>query len=198
MTGPDSIDAGKLAIMLTDLRLPTIKRLWPDFAARADKEGWPAARFLTTLGEHEIAERSRRRFERHLEEARLPPGKTLDAFDFDAVPMVSKAQVMALAAGDAWLDKGANLIGSARPRAHRERRPCPLRPHNRSRTKTAGRPPRSRPRSRHREARQICAAHSRRSRLRHQRSGRDLRPLRTHQRPLRTAVAADYRQSALR
>jgi DNA replication protein DnaC len=110
MTGADIIDAGKLAIMLTDLRLPTIKRLWPDFAARADKEGWPAARFLATLGEHEIAERSRRRFERHLEEARLPPGKTLDAFDFDAVPMVSKAQIMALAAGDAWLDKGANLI----------------------------------------------------------------------------------------
>jgi hypothetical protein len=26
------------------------------------------------------------------------------------VPMVSKAQVMALAAGDSWLEKGANLI----------------------------------------------------------------------------------------
>ena len=57
-----------------------------------------------------MVERSRRRFERHLEEARLPPGKTLDAFDFDAVPMVSKAQVQALAAGDAWLEKDANLL----------------------------------------------------------------------------------------
>ena len=57
-----------------------------------------------------MAERSRRRIERHLAEARLPPGKTLDTFDFEAVPVVSKAQVMALAAGDAWLDKGANLI----------------------------------------------------------------------------------------
>src|SRR5205085_610279 len=42
--------------------------------------------------------------------ARLPPGKTLDTFDFDAVPVVSKAQVMALAAGDAWLNNGANLL----------------------------------------------------------------------------------------
>jgi DNA replication protein DnaC len=41
---------------------------------------------------------------------RLPPGKTLDSFDFEAVPMVSKAQVMALAAGDSWLEKGANLL----------------------------------------------------------------------------------------
>src|SRR5690606_8333991 len=31
-------------------------------------------------------------------------------FDFEAVPMISKAQVMALAAGDRWLDEGANLI----------------------------------------------------------------------------------------
>jgi DNA replication protein DnaC len=55
-------------------------------------------------------ERNRRRFERHREEARLPPGKTLDAFDFAAVPMISKAQVHALAAGDAWIEKGANLL----------------------------------------------------------------------------------------
>ena len=41
--------------------------------------------------------------ERHLTEARLPAGKTLATFDFDSVPMVSKAQVMALASGDAWL-----------------------------------------------------------------------------------------------
>jgi DNA replication protein DnaC len=57
-----------------------------------------------------LAERARRRIERHLTEARLPPGKTLDSFDFDAVPMVSKAQVMALLAGDSWLEKGDNLL----------------------------------------------------------------------------------------
>jgi DNA replication protein DnaC len=57
-------------------------------------------RFLAALAEHEIAERRRRRLERHLAEARLPLGKTLDSFDFEAVPMVSKAQVMALAARD--------------------------------------------------------------------------------------------------
>ena len=34
--------------------------------------------------EHEVAERSRRRIERHLAEARLPPGKTIDTFDFEA------------------------------------------------------------------------------------------------------------------
>ena len=110
MTAAQPIDTIRLSLILNELRLPAIKTLWPDFAARADKEGWPAARFLAALAEHEVAERDRRRVERHIEEARLPPGKTLESFDFDAVPMVSKAQIMALAAGDVWLGNGANLI----------------------------------------------------------------------------------------
>ena len=110
MRTTDPIDAARVELLLAELRLPAVKLVWADLAAQADKEGWPAARFLAALAEHEMAERSRRRIERHLAEARLPPGKTLDTFDFEAVPVVSKAQIMALAAGDAWLDKGANLI----------------------------------------------------------------------------------------
>lgn len=115
MTIASSIDTARLPLLLNDLRLPTIARLWPDFAARADKEGWPAARLLTALAELEMAERAQRRIQRHLQEARLPPGKTLDAFDFAAVPTVSKAHVMALAAGDSWLEKGSNLLAFGPP-----------------------------------------------------------------------------------
>lgn len=63
-----TVDAARLGIMLNELRLPTIKTLWPQFA-----------------------ERAHRRIERHLAEVHLPPGKTLPSFAFDAVPMVSKA-----------------------------------------------------------------------------------------------------------
>src|SRR3954468_193559 len=104
------VDTTRLPLLLHELRLPAIARLWPEFAERADKEGWPAARFLSALAELEIAERGRRRVERHLLQAHLPPGKTLDNFDFSVVPMLSKARVMALAAGDTWLDKAANLL----------------------------------------------------------------------------------------
>lgn len=110
MSTSPMIDAQRLSLMLNELRLPAIKHMWGDFAARADKEGWPAARLLAALAEHEIAERDRRRTERHLTEAKLPAGKTLDTFAFDAVPMVSKAQVRAMCAGDGWLEQGANLI----------------------------------------------------------------------------------------
>jgi len=108
MTG--TIDTTRLTLLLNELRLPAIKHLWPQFTERSDKEGWPASRFLMALAEHEVAERDRRRIERHLAEARLLPEKTLDNFDFAAVPMISKAQVSALCAGDGWLEKGANLL----------------------------------------------------------------------------------------
>ena len=110
MKKTDATDTARLELMLSELRLPGIKMMWAELARRADKEGWPAARFLATLAEHEIAERARRRIERHMHEARLPVGKTIDNFDFAAVPMVSKAQLMALSSGDGWLGGGSNLL----------------------------------------------------------------------------------------
>jgi len=110
MSTANTVDTARINLLLNELRLPAIKVLWSQFAEQSDKEGWTAARFLATIAEHEIAERGRRRIERHLVEARLPTGKTFDNFDFEAVPMISKAQVTALAAGDGWLGKGANLL----------------------------------------------------------------------------------------
>jgi hypothetical protein len=49
------VDTTRLPLLLHDLRLPAIARLWPEFSERADKEGWPAARFLSALAELEIA-----------------------------------------------------------------------------------------------------------------------------------------------
>ena len=205
------IDAARLGLLLGDLRLPAIKHIWPDFAERADKEGWPAARFLAALAEHEIAERARRRIERHLAEARLPPGKTLDSFDFDAVPMVSKAQVMALVAGDSWLEKGANLLVFGPPgggKAHLGGRHRPGLIENGWRvlfTRTTDLVQRLQVArrelaagGRHRQARQVPPADPRRPRLRHQGPGRDQRALRADQRPLRAPLHPDHRQPALR
>lgn len=110
-----AVDTAKLPTLLTALRLPTVARLWPDFCARADKEGWPAARLLTALAELELAEREQRRIQRHLAEARLPAGKTLDGFDFTLVPSLSKAHLMALAEGDAWLKGGHNILAFGPP-----------------------------------------------------------------------------------
>lgn len=110
MTSKTTVDAARVELLLNELRLPGIKLMWAKLAEQSDKEGWPAARFLAAIAGHEMVDRGRRRMERHLAEARLPVGKTLATFDFDSVPMVSKAQVMALASGDEWLAKGANIL----------------------------------------------------------------------------------------
>ena len=103
--------------------------------------------------EHDVAGRGQRRIERHFAEARLPPGKTLSSFDFDAVPAVSRAQVMAPAEGDSWLETGANLIQFCPPgegKTHLAATIGPglignggrvLHPNHRPRPEAAGRPP---------------------------------------------------------
>jgi DNA replication protein DnaC len=94
MTSNNAVDAARVELLLSELRLPAIKLIWAALAARADKEGWPAARFLAALAEHEIADRGRRRIERHLASARLPAGKQR----VDHVPVVD--DVTTLAIGD--------------------------------------------------------------------------------------------------
>ena len=108
-------EAARLPIMLTELRLPTIKRLWANLAGQSNREGWPAERFLDALLAHEIAERETRRMARARAESQLPPGKSLAEFDFVAVASVSKAHIMALAEADSWIAQGHNLLAFGPP-----------------------------------------------------------------------------------
>ena len=110
MSGAVSATTGRLGLMLTELRLPTIRRLATHLCAQSDSEGWPGHRLLEAVFEHEMAERETRRIDRHRAESALSPDKRLSSFDFAAVPSVSKAQVMALAEGHEWLERGANVL----------------------------------------------------------------------------------------
>lgn len=110
MSAGATATSGRLDLMLTELRLPTIKRLAADLCTQSDREGWPGHRLVEALMEHEMAEREARRLDRHRSESALSPDKRLSSFDFAAVPSVSKAQVTALAEGTEWLDRGANVL----------------------------------------------------------------------------------------
>jgi hypothetical protein len=54
MNAIDKIDAARIELLLGELRLPGIKLIWTALAETADKEGWPAARFLAALAEQEM------------------------------------------------------------------------------------------------------------------------------------------------
>jgi hypothetical protein len=49
MNATVKIDAARVELLLSELRLPGIKLIWAALAETADKEGWPAARFLAAL-----------------------------------------------------------------------------------------------------------------------------------------------------
>jgi hypothetical protein len=79
MNTTDKIDAARIELLLGELRLPGIKLIWSALAETADKEGWPAARFVAALAEQEMVENEAAVASNvNLKEARLPPGKTLD------------------------------------------------------------------------------------------------------------------------
>ena len=102
------MDPPQLDLLLKQLRLPTMWAPWRSFTDRADRDVWPTARLLSPATRSPTA--SAGASSGHRAEARLPPGKTLETFDFTLVPAVSKARVRVLASGDVWLGEWANVL----------------------------------------------------------------------------------------
>jgi len=50
MTTPNTVDAARVELLLSELRLPGVKLRWAKLAEQSDKEGWPAARFFGASG----------------------------------------------------------------------------------------------------------------------------------------------------
>jgi len=86
-----------LAHHLKQLRLPTILREYDKVAALCAAEKIDHPRYLLRLVELELIDRERRVVERRIREARFPATKSLDTFDFTAIPSVNKMLVLELA-----------------------------------------------------------------------------------------------------
>lgn len=99
-----------LPLLLSQLCLPTIKRVWEDTAVEAEGKGWSGPQYLAKLCEHEVADRDSRRLQRHMGEAQLPKGKSIETFDFTAMKGVTKSKALAIASGDVWIRDGMNLL----------------------------------------------------------------------------------------
>ena len=75
-----------LAHHLKALKLPTFLREYEKLARQCAAEGLDHIRFLLRLAELELIDRERRMVERRIKEARFPAVKSLDSFDFAAIP----------------------------------------------------------------------------------------------------------------
>ena len=86
-----------LAHHLKALRLPTFLREHDKLARRCAAEGVDHTGYLLRLAELELLDRERRMVERRIRQARFPAVKSLDGFDFSAIPSLNKMLVLELA-----------------------------------------------------------------------------------------------------
>ena len=99
-----------LPMLLKQLRLPTVNRLWKSESQKAIEQGWTPTHYLMILCEYELSDRNNRRLARHMLEAKLPRGKTLETFDFKVAPSLNKSQINAFASGEIWIENRRNLL----------------------------------------------------------------------------------------
>ena len=98
-----------LAHHLKTLRLPTFLREHDKQARICAAEGVDHVRYLARLTELELIDRERRMVERRIKSAKFPAVKSLDSFDFKAIPSLNKMMVLELARCD-WIERRENVI----------------------------------------------------------------------------------------
>jgi len=91
------------------LRLPTAAAVVAETLQTAQREEWSLETFLTQLLEQELDGRRQRRITRLLKAAHLPPGKTLDTFEQQRLPLRVRRQLAQLTAGE-FIPRGDNLL----------------------------------------------------------------------------------------
>ena len=98
-----------LAHHLKALKLPTFLREHQKLARQCAAEGMDHVQYLARLVELELIDRERRMVERRIKAAKFPTVKSLDSFDFSAIPKLNKMQVLELARCE-WIDRRENVI----------------------------------------------------------------------------------------
>ena len=99
---------------LKALKLPVFLRERTKVAAQCVTDKADYTEFLLRLSEQELLERERKGTERRIQAARFPAPKSLDDFDFLAVPSLNKKMVLELARCE-WIDKRENTIFLGNP-----------------------------------------------------------------------------------
>ena len=94
---------------LKELKLPSFLREYGKMAAQCAAEGVDHPGYLLRLAELELIDRQQRMVERRIRAARFPAVKSLDTFDFTAIPSVNKALVMELARCE-YIQRRENVI----------------------------------------------------------------------------------------
>ncbi len=95
--------------LLRRLHLPTVRRLYPDLAQRAESEGLSYRDFLAVLMAEEVAHRAQTRIQRCVRRAHFPFLKTIDEYDFTFQAAV-RLSLLGSFLGPEFVTQGACLV----------------------------------------------------------------------------------------
>ena len=94
---------------LKELKLTSFLREYSKMAAQCAAEGTDYPEYLLRLAELELIDRHQRMVERRNRAARFPAVKSLDSFDFPAIPSVNKHLMMELSRCE-YIQRRENVI----------------------------------------------------------------------------------------
>ena len=94
---------------LKTLRLPTFLREYDKLAQQCAAEGVDFPRYLLRLSELELLDRERRATERRIRQAKFDVVKSLDTFEFLAIPSLNKSLVLDLARCE-FIERKENIL----------------------------------------------------------------------------------------
>jgi DNA replication protein DnaC len=98
-----------LDALLRRLHLPTVRRLYPDLAQRAESDGLSYRDFLALLMAEEVAHRTQTRIQRCVRRAHFPFLKTIDEYDFTFQAAV-RLSLLGSFLGPEFVIQGACLV----------------------------------------------------------------------------------------
>ena len=105
-------DAARTAVLeahCRELKLPSVRRHYPELVRQATHDGWNYEEFLLQLLESEVLARRDGAVARLLRQARFPDPKTLEQLDWEALQGVERPQLAQLATCE-YLERAEDIV----------------------------------------------------------------------------------------
>lgn len=105
----------RLALLLSELKLPTIKRVYQKVTREIAAAGGDFASYLLALLEEEVSERRAKRIQRRIKEARFRQIKLLTELEPSALPSGISMDLLNELASGTYLECASNIIAVGNP-----------------------------------------------------------------------------------
>ncbi len=106
----DATQHARMELLLSELRLPTVRRIYQKVAKEVSTAGGDFTAFLKAVLEEEVQERRSRRIQRRIKEARFRQIKLLSELDASALPKGITMDLLNELASGEFLKNAANII----------------------------------------------------------------------------------------